>query len=158
MLYVLIIQGISFRKVFTNIRKCIRMSDDITNKPVLFGTGEIASYTDKQIDALVAKDGKKVRLYRAICNAEYDSLSANSFKFVYYANAMEMKWFATSIKQVRKWGDLIYSDNDYQIIEATLLRDSLPYMFFVNFLDNIGPAYAADIMLLNKIVRKVRLL
>ena len=71
---------------------------------------------------------------------------------------MEKKWFASCYDDVKKWGKLFYPYENYKIIEMIVLQESLKYMFYVKYLDNIGPAYAADVELLNKIARRIILL
>ena len=75
-----------------------------------------------------------------------------------YEYAMDKKWFATILCHAQQWGKLFYPDGICDIIEITLPARARDYMFHVNMLDNIGPAYAADVNLLNKIVRKVRII
>jgi len=102
--------------------------------------------------------GHNTKLYRAVSNDEYNSIVSNLYKFSYFPNAMEMKWFATSIKHVKIWGDLLYKNGSYKIIVINVPKESLKHMYYVKFLDGIGPAYAADVESLNKFVKKVRLL
>jgi len=91
-------------------------------------------------------------------DAEYDSITKNNNIFVHYDFAMEKKWFATSHDHAKKWGKLFYPNDIYKIIEITILKEALKYMFHVQFLDNIGEAYAADREMLNIIVRRLRLI
>lgn len=124
----------------------------------LLGTGEGGCYADGQLDELISLDGEEAHLYRAMCDAEYDSIVANGNTFVEYEWALEKKWFAVSSNHAVKWADLFYPDGVYKIIEITVLKEALKYMFFVKMLDNIGPAYSADVDLLNMTVRRLRLL
>ena len=51
------------------------------------------------------------KLYRAMSQAEYDSVIQNQ-KFVPYDLAMEDKWFATTLENATKWGDIFYPDEN----------------------------------------------
>jgi len=124
---------------------------------VLLGTGEGAGYEDIQFDDL-SVSAEEVKLFRAVCEAEYISILENDNKFVPYEWAMDKKWFATCHEHAVEWGNWFYPDGVYKIIEITVLKESLKYMFFLKSLDNIGSAYAADAALLNKIVRGLRLI
>ncbi|MDR2167271.1 MAG: hypothetical protein LBE35_05405 [Clostridiales bacterium] len=121
----------------------------------LLGTGEGANYVG--LENLLHISGNEVQLFRVMSVAEWESLSVNGHKFSNYDFAMEKKWFATSHNHARMWGELFYPDGIYRIIEITLADIALDYMFHVKLLDNIGPAYAADIEMLNKVVRRLRL-
>jgi len=137
--------------------KIINENGEIINMDALLGTGEGLNYENNQMNILFVQDEEEIQLFRAMCEAEYISIINNNDKFVSYDYAMEKKWFATCHIHAKKWGDLFYPYGTYKIIEITVLKVSLKYMFFVKFLDNIGPAYAADVILLNKIVKRVRL-
>jgi hypothetical protein len=125
---------------------------------VLFGTGTGTDYDDGRLDDLSVRNGEEVKLFRAMCDAEYDSIIENGNKFTYYEYSMGKKWFATCFNHVKQWGDWFYPNCTYKILEITVLEESLKYMFHLKSLDDIGPAYAADEVLLNKIVRGLRLL
>ena len=124
---------------------------------VLFGTGEGKDYSDVSLEGLSVRNGEEVCLFRVVSEAEYTSIVDNSNSFVFYEWAIEKKWFATNLEHAKKWAKWLYSNGIYKIVEAVVLSESLKYMFYVKMLDNIGPAYAADIELLNKIVRRIRL-
>ena len=123
---------------------------------ILLGTGEGASYAGV-LDDFFDKTGEEVELYRVMCKDEYLSIVEAGNKFVEHEYSMGGKWFATSHSDAEKWGRLFYQNQDYCILEITVLTDALKYMFHLRMLDNIGPAYSADVLLLNKIVRRVRL-
>jgi hypothetical protein len=124
---------------------------------VLFSTGTGADYDDGRLNDLSVRAGGEVKLFRAVCEAEYISIIENENKFIPYEYAMGKKWFATCRAHAKKWGDWFYPDCTYKIIEITVLEESLKYMFYLKSLDDIGAAYAADEVLLNKIVRGLRL-
>ena len=124
---------------------------------VLLGTGEGANYSDGRLEGLSVRNGKEVYLYRAVSEAEYISIVDNNYSFVFYEWAIEKKWFATNTDHVKKWGNWLYAGGSYKTVEVVVLDESLQYMFYVKMLDNIGPAYAADVELLKKIVRRIRL-
>jgi len=129
-----------------------------TKVSIMLGTGCGADYKDKQLNELKSRIGKEVSLFRAMCNAEYLSIIENNNTFIDYEWAMEKKWFATSFEDANKWGRIFYPERICKIIEIIVLQESLKYMFFLKFLDNIGPAYSADVELLNKIVRRINLI
>ena len=124
---------------------------------VLLGTGEGLNYIDYQLNGLNGQNGDKVHLFRALCEAEYMSVCNNGNVFVPYEYAMDKKWFATCRDHAVKWGEWFYPDGNYKVVEIVVLRESLKFMFYLKSLDNIGPAYAADTILLNKIVRRLTL-
>jgi len=124
---------------------------------ILLGTGEGACYGDGRLSRLSEQDGIETQLFRAMCEAEYNSIISNANTFAPYEWALEKKWFATCQDHARKWAAWFYPDGIYRIVEVTVLEEMLKYMFFVKMLDNIGPAYSADVALLNMIVRRLRL-
>ena len=123
----------------------------------LLGTGVGANYDSKELERLSSQVGKEVHLFRAVCDNEYISILNNNNKFTPYAFAMEMKWFATCHEHAKMWGELFYPDKAFKVVEITVSEKALCYMFYMRMLDNIGSAYAADIYLLNRIVKGVRL-
>ena len=129
----------------------------LTAGSTLFGTGHGDDYKG-QLNDLKTANGEEAKLFRVICDAEYISIVENNDSFEEYEWAMELKWFATCLEHAKKWGNLFYPNGDCNIIEVTLLKESLKYMFYLKFLDNIGSAYAANAELLNKIIRRIRLI
>jgi len=123
----------------------------------LLGSGEGSDYSDGRLKGLKVSNGEEAQLYRVVSEAEYISIIDNGDVFVEYDFAMGMKWFALTPKDALAWAKWLYKDAPYEIIEVTILKEALKYMFFSKWLDDIGPAYAADIELLNGIVRKVKL-
>ena len=119
------------------------------------GSGIGANYDLDRLIELTKHCNKEVHLFRALCDAEYLSIINNHNKFIPYDFALEMKWFATCYKHAKLWGDLLYPSRDYKIIRITILEKTLDYLYYDIMLDNIGPAYAADIVLLNWIVKEV---
>ena len=124
----------------------------------LLGTGEGTDYNDGCLDGLSVRDGEEVCLFRAISEAEHTSIIENSNRFVFYEWAIEKKWFATNLDHAKKWATWLYADGIYRIVEVVVLAESLKYLFYVKMLDNIGPAYAADVELLKKIIRRIRII
>jgi len=116
----------------------------------------MTSGIERQLNSFKTRKGTEVSLFRTISEAEYISILKNGYKFITYPYAMEKKWFAISYKHAKLWSEILYPKEPYKIIEITVLDDALKFMFYVGFLDNIGPAYAADVDLLNAIVRNVR--
>ena len=123
----------------------------------LFGTGVGASYNLEKLSIQTKSCNNEVYLFRALCDAEYLSIINNHNKFVSYDFALEMKWFATCYDHARAWGDLFYPNKDYKIIRIKISEKTLDYLYFDKMLDNIGSAYAGDIVLLNCIVKEVEL-
>ena len=126
--------------------------------PILLGTGEGACYGDGRLSGLSVQKGEEIRLFRAMCDTEYVSIVNNDNTFVPYEWALEKKWFAVCHDHAEKWANWFYPDGIYRIIEIAVLKEALKYMFYLKLLDNIGPAYSADVALLNMIVRRLRLL
>jgi len=126
------------------------------NKQILLGIGKGSCHTEKQLNKVLSNN-KKLKLYRAVCEAEYEDIRKKGMKFCYYPYGMEIKWFATNYEHAIMWGESLYPNGIYRILEMTILNTSLQFMFYVKYLDNIGPAYAADVDLLNKIMKKVKL-
>jgi hypothetical protein len=124
---------------------------------VLFGTGESACYVGGQLNELSVQDGEETQLFRAMCDDEYISIVNNGNTFVPYDGALEKKWFAIRHDHAKKWAKWFYPNGIYKVVEITILKEALKYMFYVKMLDNIGPAYSADAALLNMIVRRLRL-
>ena len=133
------------------------MVGDRHNQKSLFGTGEFADYRSEQLEGLQSKDGCETQLYRIMSSAEYANIVEHNGIFLAYEWAMEKKWFATCVEHAAQWATLLYPDGSNKTLEITVLNEALKYMFYVKALDNIGPAYAADVELLNAIVRRVRL-
>ena len=124
---------------------------------ILFGTGEGSCFEDGHLEELSVRAGTEVKLYRAMCEAEYLSIITNGNKFVNFEWSLEKKWFATCRDHAQEWGDWFYPNETYRILEITILKEALNYMFYARLLDNIGAAYSADIKLLNMVVRRLRL-
>ena len=124
----------------------------------LLGTGVGANYNPKKLSKLAEYCNSDIHLFRALCDAEYLSIINNHNKFMPYDFALEMKWFATCYDHARAWGDLFYPNKDYKIIRIKISEKTLDYLYFDKMLDNIGSAYAGDIVLLNSIVQEVKLI
>ena len=95
------------------------------------------------------------KLYRAMSQAEYDSVIQNQ-KFVPYDLAMEDKWFATTQENATKWGNIFYPDGNYRILEVEVDTNSLNKMYYVDYLDNIGPAYCSPLDILEESIRSIK--
>lgn len=92
-------------------------------------------------------------LYRAVSDAEYNSLVENGGKFKAYDYAMEEKWFATSVEDSIKWGNLFYPNMDYRILEIVIPTNYLKQVYYVEKLDGIGPAYCCGVEFLNSYMK-----
>ena len=125
-----------------------------TDKPSsLAGTGISENYP--LLSSQLKNETKITTLLRAMSIDEWNTLQKNGFKYSYYEYAMEQKWFATSLEHVKKWGMMFYPTGDGVIIKMKVPVKALEFMFYVRSLDNIGPAYSADIEMLNIISRGV---
>lgn len=102
-------------------------------------------------NALNGGKGETTNLYRVMSDKEYNSLMKNG-KFTQYDNAMETKWFATNTEDANAWGKLFYPDSNYKMVEVTVPTRSLEDMYFVNKLDNIGPAFNAEREFINSVM------
>ena len=98
---------------------------------------------------------KTTKLYRVMSEGEYESLMSNR-QFTEYDRAMDSKWFATNTKDAVEWGKAFYPDGNYKIVEIEVPTDSLRQMYFVEKLDNIGPAYCAERDLINSIIQSIK--
>jgi hypothetical protein len=130
--------------------------DEGIRSPSILGTGEGCAYASDRFAGLQKRDGKEVSLYRVMSEGEYLSILKSKNKFVPYEFSLEKKWFAVSIEHARAWADWFYPDGVYRLLEIVVLEKALELMFFLKKLDNIGPAYSADVVLLNKVVRRLR--
>ena len=106
-------------------------------------------------NAVTGGSNKTTKLYRAVSKDEYESVMSNG-KFVYYDNAMEEKWFATTESDAMKWADLFYPDGNYKILEVEVETNSLVHMYYNQHLDNIGPAYCSSLEILENAVKSIK--
>ena len=67
---------------------------------------------------------------------------------------MKSKWFATSSKNARVWGNTYCQD---KYVGIGILKSSLKCnnVFYNSFLDNIAPAYCVDIPYINEIIKSM---
>ncbi len=93
-------------------------------------------------------------LYRAMSIDEFDDVMQNT-SFSPYEKAMETKWFTTNADDAAQWGNSFYPEGNFKIAEVTVSTESLNSMYYVEKLDNIGPAYNAERELVNKAIQKV---
>jgi hypothetical protein len=121
------------------------------------GTGYAEDYTEAQLSGWKTREGREVCLYRVMCPAEYAGIVATGGKFSSIVEANDIKWFATKEAAVRQWA-LDFKDKEQVFVVVFLLEEALQFMWFAEYLDAIGDAYAADPALLNKIVRRLELL
>ena len=120
------------------------------------GSGEFDAHK-YDLEMLVGKSGKEVSLFRVMSVEEYNKLKRHDGKFTPYDFAMDLKWFATSLEHVLQWKDLFkYRESEFRIIEIIVIEEALYFMSYAESLDNIGKAYAADVEMLNMIVRRVK--
>jgi hypothetical protein len=78
------------------------------------------------------------RVYRAVCEAEYQELLQTG-RFLEGPGSLEGKWFADTIEGVLAHGRAFYPDGDYRVIEADV-PDNAPGLFQQPNLDGRGPA------------------
>ena len=57
---------------------------------------------------------------------------------------MQSKWFATSADDAAKWGETLYSNSNFEIVEIGVPQESLVQMYYVNNPDSIGAAYNVE--------------
>lgn len=86
---------------------------------------------------------------------EYTSLM-DAGKFTPNDRAMETKWFATTSDDTAEWRKLFYPDGNYRMVEIEVPTSSLDDMYFVNKLDNIGPAYNAEQDVINNAMKTLK--
>ena len=58
--------------------------------------------------------------------------------------------------ECKKWGDIIYPDGNYRILEVEVDTNSLNKMYHVDYLDNIGPAYCSLLDILEGSIRSIK--
>jgi len=93
------------------------------------------------------------KLYRAMSEAEYNSMMSNGGKFTQPpGGAMEAKWFATTSQDAAQWGSKFYPNGNYKIIEIELPSNALSKMYYNPYLDGVGPAYSGDFNLMNTLM------
>lgn len=68
---------------------------------------------------------------------------------------MESKWFATTIENATKWANFFYPNGNYHMLEVEVETSCLEEMYYVEKLDNIGPAYCSPLELLSIAIRKI---
>ena len=95
-------------------------------------------------------------LFRAMSHDEYRSINENGNRFIDYDFAMSTKWFAVHLEDAHRWAALFYPNDNYVIIEIIVPREALSLMHHNPHLDMIGPAYAAEIDLLNMVMKSLR--
>jgi len=130
----------------------------LENKSIInqiLGTGIGSDYP--HLADLLKTETKTTELLRIMSTEEWDCLLKNNFVFTEYEFAMEQKWFAVTYEHVMKWGEIFYPKGNGNIIAMTVPVKALEYMFYIKFLDGIGPAYSADITMLNIISKEVKL-
>ncbi|MDE6013637.1 MAG: hypothetical protein K2G50_01685 [Anaeroplasmataceae bacterium] len=88
------------------------------------------------------------KVYRSMSKAEYRSIKATG-KFSTTPGAMESKWFATSRADAKKWMKLLSNE---KILKIKVPDSILKTAYFVERLDDIGPAYCFLIDILNSIL------
>ena len=126
------------------------------DKGIQLGTGEL-NLCESGVLKDLERGGAEVEFHRIVDLNEFASIKSNNGKFVEHECAMNIKWFATTEKDVRDWGiKLKHKEGEFRIIKITVLESMLKYMYHVKKLDGIGPAYAMDISMANKIVRRLK--
>ena len=90
-----------------------------------------------------APSGDTITVYRAMSPSEYNS-TVSTGKFSAGPNSYESgKYFATSYNNATQWGDKMYHDGNYKVLQATfdsrILNSSESY--YCDRLDGIGPAH-----------------
>ena len=99
-------------------------------------------------------NGGHITLYRACSPAEHSN-AVETQQFSAGKNSYESaKYFATSYADAAKWGDAMYPDGNYRVIQATMDSRILDSTGIISYprLDGIGPAYLIPLPELNEYV------
>jgi len=91
-------------------------------------------------DELLKSGGEGItKLYRAVSEAEFKQIMQTG-KFETGPNSLTGKFFAESLGDAGKWGDILQGPGNYKIVEMTLPTDSASQLMRWDRLDGIGPA------------------
>lgn len=85
-----------------------------------------------------------MRLFRSMCQAEYEALT-KSGAFQTTPEAMEGKWFAETFEDAVQWGRMLGHKGDFWVVEIDLDENMAAGLFHLEFLDGIGPARYAEL-------------
>ena len=99
-------------------------------------------------------NGRQITLYRACSPAEHSN-TVETQQFSAGKNSYESaKYFATSYADATKWGDAMYPDGNYRVIQATMDSRILDAPGIIGYLrlDGIGSAYLIPLQGLNTYV------
>lgn len=66
---------------------------------------------------------------------------------------MEFKFFATKYHDAVKWGNLMNGKGNHTVITTEFNVNIKDVMMYWEKLDGIGPAYGAEINILNKFIK-----
>lgn len=124
----------------------------------LFLPDEYYLHIEHEKSPLIIDANGNVKLYRAICQAEYDSLIKMG-KSSSILGTMENKWTATNIEDATAWGNSLYQNGEFRIIEITLPKSLLDGFYSGGMkLDGIGPGYYVPVDTLNNYIDTIRLI
>lgn len=91
-----------------------------------------------------------VKLYRALSEDEFQDLII-SRAFRVGPNSLLGKWFAKNADDAVKWGEALLGRGNFRIIIVEIPIERVKQFFKLERLDNIGPAYYAEIELLSQV-------
>ena len=120
----------------------------------LRGGGGGSSGRDVTTGTSAGANGRQITLYRACSPAEYSS-TVKTQQFSAGKNSYESaKYFATTYADAAQWGDAMYPDGNYRVIQATMDSRILGAPGIISYprLDGIGSAYLIPLQELNTCV------
>ena len=107
--------------------------------------------------ALIRDNAGNIMLYRVMSEAEYNSLMNEDYIFTSVLGSMESKWLATTVADAHTWGQRMNFEGNYRIIEITIPEVVVNVMYYGGpNLDSIGPAFNAEVSILNKYLNSIR--
>ena len=108
------------------------------------------------VEFVTIYEDKVESLYRAMSQAEYESMVNNNGFVPSPGYALERKWFATSVEGVQRFAEeLSRLSGDYEaniiVVRVDVLSESLSRMYYNPSQDGIAEAYCASVELLNEV-------
>jgi hypothetical protein len=88
-----------------------------------------------------------LRLFRAVSPAELADIAGCGILRA-GPNSLMGKWFAESAADASRWGQALYPQGGFQVVQLDIPLDIADQMFCLKILDQIGPArYAEGVIL-----------
>jgi hypothetical protein len=100
-------------------------------------------------------ESEEILLYRAMCVAEFEDIIQTGV-FKSGPNSLEGKWFAERGNHAFAWGKLLFSNEDFCIIQARFPKGRIEEFERWPNLDGIGPARYARLDVLNRAKPDIR--